>query len=85
MKLLTQIVALISLLAFSFVALAAEAVAVDKAWLIENWPLVITAILYALSHVMAVLPIGAKWPTMLKQIADFLSANYGNTKNADKK
>ncbi len=82
MKLLTQIIAMISLIFVSCVALAAEAIAIDKSWLLENWPLVVPTVLYAVSHIMAVLPIGAKWPTMLKQIADFLSANYGNTKNA---
>lgn len=82
MKLITQVISIIVLAAFSFVALAAEAIAIDKTWFIENWAVVVPTALYAVSHVMAVLPIGGSWPKKLKYVADFLSANYGNTKNA---
>lgn len=81
-KVLKMVLVTLALLAFTPLAMASDG-ALPAPESLPEWAAYIIAALYALSHVLAVLPatITSKLPPWVGALLQFVAANYGSAKN----
>lgn len=85
-KLATVFGLMLALVLMPFAALAASPELIPPIEALPGWAGVMIAVLYGVAHAVALLPtsITARFPNALKEILNFVAANYGAAKNENK-
>jgi len=84
LRMINTIIAVLLMLAFTPLAMATES-ALPAPETLPQWVGYIIAALYALSHVVAMLPseLTSKLPPWISGLLQFVAANYGSAKNKE--